>query len=115
MSAPRRLTVQQPAIQPNVAMARIGPNSFCAFASRAKMIVEEMLNVGDEQRAWSWIVASVSQGFQPSLMAVLARAMVAAVASDNPRSTLTGDACRSAIAPKISGETKAASAVVANA
>ena len=48
-------------------------------------------------------------------MAVLARAMASAVATASPRSTLTGEACRSAIAPKISGDTNAASADVANA
>ena len=48
-------------------------------------------------------------------MPVLASAMLAAVASDKPRSTFTGDACRSAIAPKISGETNAATAVAAYA
>jgi len=46
---------------------------------------------------------------------VLARAIAPAVASDRPRSTFTGDACRSAIAPKISGEMKAATAEVAKA
>ena len=42
------LIVQQPAIQPNVAMARTGPNSFRASANRAKAIVDERLKVGDE-------------------------------------------------------------------
>ena len=88
----------------------MGPNSRLASASRAKTIVDEMLHVGDEHRAWSWISASTSHGFQPSLMAVLASAMAAAVASASPRKTFTGDAWRSAIAPKISGETNAASA-----
>jgi len=49
------------------------------------------------------------------LIAVLAKAIPAAVASERPRMTITGDAWRSAIAPKINGETKAATAVVANA
>jgi hypothetical protein len=40
---------------------------------------------------------------------------LAAVASDTHRNTITGDACRSAIAPKIRGETNAASAVEAKA
>src|ERR1035441_2762057 len=59
--------------------------------------------------------ASTSQGLQPSLMAVLASTMAAAVAKERPRRTITGEAWRSAIAPKISGETKAASAEVAKA
>src|ERR1039458_3630005 len=41
--------------------------------------------------------------------------MAAAVASERPRRTITGEAWRSAIVPKISGETKAASAEVAKA
>src|ERR1035441_1443319 len=59
--------------------------------------------------------ASTSQGLQPSLIAVLASVMAAAVASESPRRTITGEAWRSATAPKISGETNAASAEVANA
>src|ERR1051325_2692550 len=59
--------------------------------------------------------ASTSQGLQPNLMAVLASTMAAAVASERPRRTITGEACRFALAPKISGETKAARAEVANA
>ena len=52
-SALKALTSQQPLIQPSVAIARMGPNSFWVSARRAKMIVEEMLNVGDEQSACS--------------------------------------------------------------
>ena len=48
-------------------------------------------------------------------MAVLASTMAAAVASAKPRKTFTGEAWRSAMAPKISGETKAASAEAAKA
>jgi hypothetical protein len=48
-------------------------------------------------------------------MAVLTSVMAAAAASARPRSTFTGDVWRSAIAPKISGETNAASADAANA
>jgi len=48
-------------------------------------------------------------------MPLAAKAMAAAVATASPRSTFTGEAWRSAIAPKISGETNAASADVANA
>ena len=74
-----------------------------------------MLHVGEEQSAWSWINASTSHGFHASLMAVLASVMARAVATASPRKTFTGDAWRSAIAPKINGETNAASAEVANA
>jgi len=59
--------------------------------------------------------ASTSQGFQSCLIAVLAIAIAAAVASESQRSTFTGDAWRSAIAPKNSGETKHASGEVAKA
>jgi len=38
-----------------------------------------------------------------------------ALATASPRNTVTGEACRSAIAPKISGEMNAATAVVAKA
>src|SRR5207248_3425711 len=48
-------------------------------------------------------------------MAVLASAIAPAVASETQRKTLTGDTCRSAIAPKINGETNAARAEEANA
>src|SRR6185295_10060754 len=41
--------------------------------------------------------------------------MAKAVARDSPRNTFTGDACRSAIAPKMSGEMNAAIADAANA
>ena len=41
--------------------------------------------------------------------------MVAALATASPRNTATGEAWRSAIAPKISGEMKAARAEVAKA
>src|SRR5438552_2430045 len=91
-SAPRALTSQQPAIQPSVAIARIGPNSFLASASRAKTIVEEMLHVGDEQSAWSWINASTSHGCHLHLTAVLASTMARAVARVRLRRTFTGDA-----------------------
>ena len=43
-------------------------------------------------------------------IAALAAAIRIAVASASHRSTFTGDACRSATAPKINGETNAASA-----
>src|SRR5439155_7672286 len=114
-SAFSALTSQQPAIQPNVAMARIGPNSFFASANRAKMIVASMLDDGAEQMAWSWISESTSHGFQPNLIAVLASAIAVAVATANPRKTLTGDTWRSAIAPKTKGDTNAPSAAVAKA
>ena len=55
-----------------------------------------MLQVGDEQSACNWISPSTSQGFQPSLMAVLASVIATAVASASPRSTFTGEVCRSA-------------------
>ena len=45
----------------------------------------------------------------------LASAIPTALDPANHRNTRTGDACRSAIAPKISGEIKAATAEVANA
>ena len=48
-------------------------------------------------------------------MAVLTSAIAAAAASASPRSTFTGETWRSAIAPKISGETNAATAEAANA
>src|SRR5439155_384714 len=48
-------------------------------------------------------------------MDVLASAIAAALASDSPRSTLTGEACRSANAPKMSGETNAATPFAAKA
>ena len=41
--------------------------------------------------------------------------MAAAVATDNPRNTFTGEAWRSAIAPKINGEIKVARAEAAKA
>src|ERR1039458_5830687 len=59
--------------------------------------------------------ASTSQGLQPSLIAVLAKVMAAAVASERPRRTITGEALRSAMGPEISGGADAASAEVANA
>ena len=74
-----------------------------------------MLQVGEEHRAWSWSSASTSHGFQPCSIAKEASAIAAAVARDNQRSTLTGEACRSAMAPKKSGETKAATAEAAKA
>ena len=48
-------------------------------------------------------------------MAALTIAIVTAEASASPRSTVTGETWRSAMAPKISGDTKAASADAANA
>ena len=93
----------------------IGPNSVLESRRRAKTIVDEMLHVGVEQSACSWMNPSTSHWFQPSLMAVQAIAIAAAVANERPRNTFTGEACRSAIAPKINGETNAASAEVANA
>src|SRR5262245_61328693 len=48
-------------------------------------------------------------------MAVLTSAIDAAVANESPRRTVTGDAWRSAIAPKMRGDTNAARADVANA
>src|ERR1051326_248241 len=48
-------------------------------------------------------------------MALLASVMATAVARARPRSTLTGEACRSDMAPKRSGETKAARAFDAKA
>ena len=68
-SAPSRLTARQPLTQPSVAIARIGPNSFRASSSRAKMIVEVMLQVGDEQRQYNWINASTTGAPAPAWMA----------------------------------------------
>src|ERR1043166_3894346 len=51
LSAANALIVQQPAIHPSVAVARIGPNSLPASARREKMIVEAKLKVGAEQSA----------------------------------------------------------------
>src|SRR6266446_5137611 len=96
LSAFSALTSQQPDIQPKVAMARIVPNSFCASANRENTMVDARLKVGDEHSAWIWMSASTSQGFQPSLIAVLTTAIAAAVANDSPRSTFTGEAWRSA-------------------
>ena len=45
------LTARHPAIHPMVAIARMGPNCCCEFASRAKTMVDAILQVGDEQRA----------------------------------------------------------------
>src|ERR1035438_2675468 len=44
-----RLTSRHPIIQPIVAMARRGPNSFLASSNRARTMVEEMLHIGAEQ------------------------------------------------------------------
>jgi len=52
-------------------------------------------------------------GIPTQRMLVLASAIAAAVASDRPRNTFTGEAWRSAMAPKISGETNAARAEAA--
>ena len=46
-SAPSRLIAQHPAIHPNVAIARMGPNSLWEFFRREKTIVVAMLKVGD--------------------------------------------------------------------
>src|SRR6185503_20538367 len=51
VSAFSALTSQQPATQPRVAIARIGPNSCLASVNRAKTIVDNMLEDGAEQRA----------------------------------------------------------------
>src|SRR5258708_35815988 len=51
VSALSALTTQQPAIQPKVAIARMGPNSCCASDNRENTIVEARLNVGDEHNA----------------------------------------------------------------
>ena len=59
--------------------------------------------------------ASTSQAFQPVCMAVLARAIAEAVANESQRRTRAGGTCRSATAPKKSGDTKAAMADVAKA
>ena len=109
------LTNTQPPIQPIVAIARIGPNSFFASASRANTMVEAMLHVGDEQKACNWISARTTHGPAPERIAVLAAAIATAVANDSQRSTFTGDACRSAIAPNSNGEINAATPEAANA
>src|ERR1044071_8731805 len=74
VSAFSALTNQQPDIQPNVAVARIGPNSFCESFSVAKTIVEERLHVGAKQSAYSWIKASMNQGLHLRWIAVLTAA-----------------------------------------
>ena len=52
---------------------------------------------------------------QPGPLRLFAAAMATAVASASQRRTLTGEACRSATAPKRSGETNAATPEVAKA
>jgi ABC-type branched-subunit amino acid transport system substrate-binding protein len=59
--------------------------------------------------------SSTTPGDQCCLMLQVASSIAKAVVTVSPRSTFTGEAWRSAIAPKISGETKAAMAEVANA
>ena len=54
-------------------------------------------------------------GDQPCLMLQATTDMVTALATDKPRRTATGEAWRSAMAPKINGETSAARAEVAKA
>ena len=49
VSAFSALTSQQPAIQPSVAIARTGPNSFLASSNRARHNRREMLHIGAEQ------------------------------------------------------------------
>ena len=114
-SAFSALITQQPHIQPNVAPARTGPNSAWVLRNREKTIAVVMLPVGVEKNAWSWINKSTSQKFQPSWMAEVAMVIVTAEATASQRRTLTGETWRSAIAPKIKGEMKAATAVVAKA
>ena len=96
-------------------MERMGPYSLWEFFSREKTMVVAMLNVGDVQSACSCTNASTMPTLQPSLMAVVANAMLTAVATVSQRSTTTGAAWRSAIAPKINGDTKAATADAAKA
>ena len=50
-SAPARLTIQHPTIQPNVPTARIGPNCRCESCNRASTIEVEMPHVGALQSA----------------------------------------------------------------
>ena len=52
----------------------MGPNSRFASRSRLRTMLEAMLHVGEEQRAWSWMNASTSHGDQPSRIAVVASA-----------------------------------------
>ena len=96
-------------------MARIGPNSFFASASRAKTIVDAILHVGDEQNACSKINPSTTPGPAPRRIAVLASAIAIAVARANHLNTFTGEAWRSATAPNNNGDTNAATPEVANA
>ena len=51
VSAFKKLTSQQPPIQPRLIIPRIGPNSLRASARRSKMIVAEILLSGVEQSA----------------------------------------------------------------
>jgi hypothetical protein len=109
------LTSQHPAIQPIVAIARTGPNSRSESCSRENAMLDVMLNVGAQHSAFNWISASTSQRSQPHWMDAPASAVAPAVATASQRSTRTGEACRSAIAPKTSGESSAAMADVAYA
>jgi hypothetical protein len=75
----------------------------------------QMLAVGAEQSMSNWISTSTTPGGQCCRMLHVASSIAAAVAAVSPRKTFTGEAWRSAIAPKISGETKAATAEAAKA
>ena len=72
-----------------MAIARIGPNSIFASANREKIIVEAMLQVGDEQSACNWMRARIRQRFQPSWMAVLASAMAIGTSAPAPKACTT--------------------------
>ncbi len=62
-----------------------------------------------------WINASTSHGFLPCWMAAAMNAIITPVAAASQRNTLAGGTCRSAMAPNMSGEMKAARAVAAKA
>ena len=78
-------------------------------------MVDEILDIGAFASKRSWTNRRTSQPLQRNLMAVLTSDIIAAVASASQRSTRAGGTWRSAIAPNISGETNAASALVAKA